>query len=138
MNPVFTQCCRQTYCSDCIHWWLKDHNKCPNDRQSLNTNGLSPSPLIVINLLNKMRIKCDFYSNGCQEMTKVSEMEKHIKTCAYNPIKECTKCGFTGDSSHNCIDYLILENKRLREENSRLATNQMEVRMRCNYKLGSN
>ena len=60
VNPVVTQCCRQTYCSDCITKWLGEHNTCPNDRQQLSSNGLIQPPRALLNTLNNLKVKCNY------------------------------------------------------------------------------
>ena len=30
-DPVFSQCCRQSFCRQCFDKWLKDQNNCPYD-----------------------------------------------------------------------------------------------------------
>jgi hypothetical protein len=42
-NPVFTNCCLQTFCEQCINDWLETNNKCPYDRKYLNKSQLSRS-----------------------------------------------------------------------------------------------
>ena len=78
VNPVVTQCCQQSYCSECIHNWLSDNNTCPNDRKELSLEGVGRAPRLVYNLLNKMQVKCDFYGNGCESVVKMCELSQHI------------------------------------------------------------
>ena len=84
VNPVVTQCCQQTYCHECIHNWLSENNTCPNDRKKLRPRGVSPAPRVLVNLLNKMKVKCDFYANGCESVVKMHELSQHIDYCDYN------------------------------------------------------
>ncbi|CAG2163734.1 unnamed protein product [Oppiella nova] len=122
VNPVVTQCCQQSYCSECIQWWLSDHNTCPNDRTQLGREGIGPAPRFVINLLNNMKVKCDFYVNGCQSVVKLSELAQHVRDCDYDESRRCRTCHFTIDSDcqHNCVDNLLVMNQSLRDENERL------------------
>ena len=83
-DPVVTQCCRQTYCTICINQWLVDNNTCPNDRKSLDINGLAPSSISFINLLNKLKIKCSNSNNGCHVILKIVEMKDHEMICDKN------------------------------------------------------
>jgi hypothetical protein len=39
-NPVFTHCCSQTFCEQCINDWLETNNRCPYDRKYLNKSQL--------------------------------------------------------------------------------------------------
>ena len=55
-EPVVTQCCRQSFCTVCIHQWLVDNNTCPYDRKQLNANQLFPASRMTINLLDKLKV----------------------------------------------------------------------------------
>ena len=111
-KPVVTQCCRQSYCRDCIKQWLRGHYTCPNDRQLLTINGVSEVPRLVINIINKMRIRCDFSDKGCREVTTIATKMDHVKMCIYDKCKICGSSpkGF----NHDCIAYLKQENTELR------------------------
>ena len=65
-NPKVVQCCRQTYCNDCITEWLSENKTCPNDRQHLTIDSLVEPPRLVHNMISKLKIHCDFQSNGCE------------------------------------------------------------------------
>ena len=87
-DPVVTLCCRQTYCSLCIHKWLIDNNSCPNDRQKLIAKDVIPAPRMVINLLNKLKIKCENHSKGCEVIMSIADIDKHLSVCD----KNCDSC----------------------------------------------
>ena len=104
-EPMVVQCCRQTYCKDCIEEWLANNNTCPNDRQWLTPNGLTPAPRLLFNILNNMRIKCERHSDGCPVVTTIGTEEEHRVVCKYYG---CNKCGFRGQAQdHDCIKYLL-------------------------------
>ena len=110
-KPVVTQCCRQSYCRDCIDEWLKGHYTCPNDRKPLTTNRLYEVPRLVINIINKMKIKCHFSDKGCPEVTTIGTKVDHYKICMYNQCKICGCC--PKENKHDCIAYLKQENFKL-------------------------
>ena len=87
-DPVVTPCCRQTYCSLCIYQWLIDNKSCPNDRQKLFAKDVIPAPRMVINLLNKLKIKCENHSKGCEVIMTIEEINKHLSICD----KNCDSC----------------------------------------------
>ena len=129
VNPVFTQCCRQTYCFDCINKWVEENNTCPNDRKSLRSRSLSPAPRVFINLLNNLKVKCNFNSNGCQVISRLEDLAKHSSKCNFKPQIICQTCGIRIDdnSQHNCVkdlklinDSISIEIKRMRKEMSKL------------------
>ena len=103
-EPVFSPCCRQTYCKDCINHWLIEHNTCPNDRKSLTPKDLSSPPRVLINLLNKLKIKCDFHVNGCETVTSLTDLAQHKERCDFNPFRKCINCGLNGGlEGHDCV-----------------------------------
>ena len=46
-NPIFTNCCLQTFCEDCIQEWLQNNSTCPYDRKDLDSSQLTRSPRYV-------------------------------------------------------------------------------------------
>ncbi len=46
-KPVFTNCCLQTFCKDCIEGWIKSSKSCTYDRKELSTDKLSQPPRFV-------------------------------------------------------------------------------------------
>lgn len=130
VDPVVTQCCRQTYCSDCIKEWLAFGNSCPNDRKPLNMNQLIPAPRIVTNLMNNLKIKCDFQTNGCKSDIQLNELSNHLHICCYNPNNVCKTCRLNkeSDREHNCIEDLITKNQRITDENNRLTKENLDLK----------
>ncbi|CAG2110258.1 unnamed protein product, partial [Medioppia subpectinata] len=128
-SPVFSPCCRQTYCKDCITGWLKNQKTCPNDRKPLTVNLLSSPPRVLTNLMNKLRIRCDFQDKGCQEVVRLSDLSAHTDSCYCNPNRKCTDCALPVGVGHNCLANMKLtiesitdEMKRLKRENTQLKT----------------
>lgn len=117
-NPSVTPCCRQTYCYDCINEWLNNKNSCPNDRQRLIATELYSPQRLVVNLLAKLRIRCDFALNGCQTVVDLECLKTHSNNCPFNPNRNCIDCGLkmSGQSTHYCINSLKLLNTSLAEE----------------------
>ena len=117
-NPVCTKCCGQTYCEECVNRWLNDHDTCPNDRNWLDASDLIPTPRLVKNFINKLKIKCDNFEKGCTEIVTIEELSEHVKNCKAGL---CQLCEFSLDESyHNCIENLKLKITELRTEISTL------------------
>ncbi|XP_054158206.1 kelch-like protein 1 [Oppia nitens] len=83
--PVIAQCCLHTFCKDCINNWLSTNNICPYDRKTLTTEALTQSPRIMVNMLGKLQIKCDFQDKGCTEVIILEYLTNHLNNCRYNP-----------------------------------------------------
>ena len=115
-EPVVTHCCRQSFCRKCIEWEVK-HN-CPKNRNA-KVGQISPAPLMVINLLNKLKIKCENYGKGCQTVLTIKEMANHIKTC--NTCDSCKTSKKLLSDKQNEIQSLELS-----IENMRIDLNQFK------------
>lgn len=74
VDPLVTQCCQQTYCSDCINQWLNHKNTCPNDRIILTKKGLLPPSRAFKNLLNNLVTVCENNEEGCPVKVKINEL----------------------------------------------------------------
>ncbi|XP_054161186.1 E3 ubiquitin-protein ligase NRDP1-like [Oppia nitens] len=95
-DPVFShQCCRQSYCRQCIGQWLKQVPSCPNDRSPLTMDDLIGQSRAFTNLLDQLRIRCDYNANGCPETPRLADLAVHTVQCRYNPTgdSECSQCG---------------------------------------------
>lgn len=58
-NPFQTPC-EHTFCSECIKGWLVINRSCPVDRKPLSMNDLKPPARCLRNMLDKLKLKCDF------------------------------------------------------------------------------
>src|SRR6266487_1596906 len=67
-DPMVAPCCEQIYCYYCIRNWLTTSSTCPNDRQPLVKRELKNAPRVVVNMLDKLKITCDYVSNGCTDI----------------------------------------------------------------------
>ncbi len=147
-NPVETQC-GHTFCEDCIIRWINTtstYKTCPDCRQQLrrkrkkNTlNNDSIDTLLYfsktnrkfIDLINDLRIKCDFVEKGCNQVFKLSSLSKHMEECDYNL---CQTCGLKlgKNNEHNCIELLIRDRNCLKQK---LIDSEIEVQK---FKIKSN
>jgi len=84
-NPFETKCCRQTFCKQCIENWISKSNTCPLDRSLLRAHDLIKSSKIVINLLSKLKIKCDNSDKGCQQVIDLGSLSSHLIVCDFRP-----------------------------------------------------
>lgn len=114
-NPVSTQCCRQSYCEDCIEEWINCAANCPNDRQSLAVGDLQAVPRALVNMINELQIKCDHHSEGCDQVLTIETLAEHLSQCEFRPNARCKSCRQMRASvaTHDCIQTLLEENKKL-------------------------
>ena len=129
-NPVVTQCCRQTYCKSCIDQWLATHNTCPNDRKDLANSGLMPAPRFAVNIINNMKIKCEYEENGCEVITTIGQLNRHLEECDHKPDINCKTCGLVKveGEEHNCVANLIIKNNSIVDEMERCQKENKELK----------
>ena len=121
-DPIQSQKCEHAFCQKCINEWLKNSKTCPIDENSLCSEQLEPIPRIVRNIINHLKVKCDFSAEGCNSIVNLEDLETHKKTCSFNseisiPCEK--KCGAMMTKSklksHDCIQdlkELILEQRK--------------------------
>ena len=112
-KPVVTQCCRQSYCRNCIEEWLSDNDTCPNDRQELSVDELIEVPRLVVNVINNMQIRCEMSEKGCSAVISIGQLEQHRNECRFS---QCHKCGCRNlTNGHDCFTYMMDENIKLKD-----------------------
>ncbi|XP_037050573.1 E3 ubiquitin-protein ligase NRDP1-like [Bradysia coprophila] len=122
-NPVQSSC-EHTFCNQCITDWLAIENTCPVCRRNTELAHVKPVARYFRNMLNKLEIKCDFESRGCQSVLQLENLKDHVSNqCAYNPNTEiiCDKGCNIAISRHeyeanNCFSHLSNALKKLQEK----------------------
>ena len=115
-DAIQLKCCQQLFCRKCIDDWLTHNNNssvgnCPFDRTRITRRKIEVVPRIVNSLLETLTIKCQYITNGCKTVTKLSQIEEHEKECDYRTgvLVEC-ECGLYITRKdmvyHNCIKFL--------------------------------
>jgi hypothetical protein len=143
-NPVVVQCCRQIFCRQCISQWIKNNNSCPNDRKLLTENDLIEPPRILLNLIEKQKIRSGFDVNQCREVDRLEVPKNQIEKCLSDPFRKiCSYCGLKlyGEINHNCIRSLKFVNSSLNDQINELKDkiNQLEQNIyECLTNLVSN
>jgi hypothetical protein len=112
-NPIETKCCRKTYCKNCIITWINANQLCPNDKRVLKVNDLINPSLIVVNLLSKLKIKCNDSANECQEVISFESLSIYrnnnyrLEVRQNEPIREVIYEQGRQQRDHNLFDYLL-------------------------------
>jgi hypothetical protein len=130
-NPYLAKCCRKLYCFDCINEWLQCSNTCPRDRSPLRVQDLLQSEKYC-KLMENFEIHCDYESYGCKQTVTLKNLSQHLQSCVYDPERKCNVCGLMmGDiKNHNCIQLLIGEKNKYKNENEILRTKINEYKQR--------
>jgi len=106
-DPCSCNTCQNIFCKKCIDQWIKNSHRCP---MRCNQSGFFRSqeiPKITKNIINKIKLKCIKYSEGCNEPVSYENFFKHLKSCKYIRFK-CEYCEFEGsqeksiEHSKNC------------------------------------
>ena len=56
----------------------------------LRVEDLKQVPQSLLNELNALRIRCDYFENGCQAVLHIAELPEHLKKCEHTSAKPLT------------------------------------------------
>jgi hypothetical protein len=113
-DPVELPCCKNLVCKACIEIWASNNSTCPLDKRRIDSKNLQKPARQFINLMSKMKLKCEFFNKGCQAIYELGEIKRHEEECDFNICENC--CFKVGKKSdHNCISNLKLELQNQRE-----------------------
>ena len=118
IDPKETKCCQQMYCNQCISEWLSNNQSCPNDRKRMSNKDLKSPSRIVKNLLNGLKVKCEYHYRGCDFIGKYDNIGRHVMFCVKNPDRICEICGTSNPSisGHDCVSGLLIRNGQLSDQ----------------------
>ena len=80
-NSVLSRCCERMFCKQCIERIINRKSVCPVDNKPLTARDVMTVPKMVVNLRNKLRVKCDNYRMGCEVITTVAQLKTHLSEC---------------------------------------------------------
>ena len=134
-NPLMTKC-GHNYCNQCIKEIVENGVKsCPDCRKAFTKKRPKESSdnsdvvfrrnrdvfvfsknLKLNEIIGKLKISCDYESNGCKESVELESLSQHITRCEY---RFCKTCGFRPieeSDEHNCIEVLKNMNNEWKEK----------------------
>ena len=85
-HPVM--CCgnEHLFCRACITKHLRRSQACPTCAEPLSVDTLVTPPRIVLNCLEELKIRCDFYDRGCRQIVQLGNLEAHVQECGFMPV----------------------------------------------------
>jgi hypothetical protein len=94
-EPMMCRNNEHIFCRGCIteHLTVNSHT-CPECNEDLTVETLRRAPRLVSNYLSELKINCTYSSRGCQEFTRLEEVDSHVENCGFAPV-ECSneECG---------------------------------------------
>ena len=149
-NPLMTKC-GHNYCHQCIVYAIEEGVKsCPKCRKLFTKKRMNEAlddsvvliqknreiflffrNLSLKEIISKLTIKCDYESNGCEEVMELAVLSQHVGRCWYG---FCPKCQFRMNGpteNHNCIELLKNDRTEWKEkyENSLNRINELEDKL---------
>ncbi len=81
--------CENSFCLECIRLWFnRKPNKCPFNCQFQERK----PPPILIKLLSKLKLNCQYKSTGCSLLIPYEALEKHeLSECLFR-LTQCPDC----------------------------------------------
>lgn len=89
VSPVSTPC-GHTFCGRCIKNYLRAHTMCPIDRQSLYTEDLIATNIVIKGLLDKLLVVCPNV-DYCEAVLPRRELSEHLLTKCRGAVVPCIR-----------------------------------------------
>jgi hypothetical protein len=70
-------------------------------------------------MLGKLKIRCIYDKNGCQEILLLDNLDNHQKSCRFENLL-CDKCFCEEPVDHDCVKSLLESKQKLIQSNSEL------------------
>ena len=77
-DPLQTPC-DHLFCKECITRWLNEQRTCPVDREQLSLDKLKRPSRMIMQLINKLTIRCQNFEKGCKLMCKLEDVQNLIQ-----------------------------------------------------------
>ncbi|RLV84299.1 TNF receptor-associated factor 4 [Meyerozyma sp. JA9] len=124
IKPV-TTICGHTFCRECIHECFRTSRtgdvsplkgSCPLDRTPIDTtnpNDLFPTPLIITNLIDDLKVFCLNSDRGCEWNGCRWELENHVLSCEHTGVKCGGRRAASGSAEKESVCSVMVERRFL-------------------------
>ncbi len=89
LNPEICVHCLTVFCGRCVKDCKTKGEKCPICRKEFTTMKIENS--LINQQINKLKLRCLNYSDGCKFVGNSKEIKDHLKVCRYVPFN-CDVC----------------------------------------------
>uniref|UniRef100_A0A7S3ZAA5 RING-type domain-containing protein n=1 Tax=Lotharella globosa TaxID=91324 RepID=A0A7S3ZAA5_9EUKA len=141
-TPVVTPC-HHVFCRSCIVPALRESERCPIDRRSLNENqlkALSSANPILSRIWGKLKVKCRSHAKGCAWTGELSAADTHATRCDWNESKSSSATTRKLKQQVQALEYLVMQLHRDLEEKTdeckQLREEHKRVRFDRSYRYG--
>ncbi|GAU94649.1 hypothetical protein RvY_06382 [Ramazzottius varieornatus] len=87
-KPLELRGCQHVFCTLCLREaFVSGERVCPLDRTQVTVKPTRPNRARQI-VLDRLRIKCQFWNSGCREVLSVEQIKDHEQSCEKNPDAE--------------------------------------------------
>ncbi|KAL2776581.1 PDZ domain-containing RING finger protein 4 isoform 1 [Daubentonia madagascariensis] len=84
-EPLCTPC-GHVFCASCLLPWAARRRRCPLHCQPLAPG--EPYPVLPLrNLIQKLRVRCDYRARGCGRTVRLHELAAHVEHCDFGPAR---------------------------------------------------
>lgn len=81
-DPVITSC-DHVYCEQCLRDWLANKTECPKSCKQITFDKDITHLLPLQILVERLRIRCVNFADGCEAITPLADMLAHLEVCDY-------------------------------------------------------
>ena len=91
-DPIMCRHNEHLFCRACITKHLMNSQTCPTCMEPLTVDTLTQAPRGVRNILDELKIRCEFFDRGCAKFVELGDLERHVTDCGFAPVV-CSNAG---------------------------------------------
>ena len=125
-QPLECRSCQRAFCRACIQEWQRRTSRCPLKCAELD---LASPHFITQSLLEKLRLRCHNFAQGCDFAGEYHASLEHERTCAFETVRckaysNCKREGLRRDieKHEEKCDYMMLTCSKCKKEHFRKYT----------------